>query len=250
MADILIKENSIPIFHAAYSVPFKLRERVEVELDRLVKENIIIPIRTSRWASPIVVVPKPDGQIRLCLDYSVTINKCILTEHYPLPQIEDIFASLSGQCNLFCVVELKGADQQLLVSEQSRQYLTMNNMKGLYQYTRLPFEISSALSIFQAIMDQILVGIKETFCYLDDILIGGSPMEKCKDNLFIVLERLNKYNVKINLSKCKFLETKTNYLGHTLSEKAISPNSDRVKAIVDAPPPTNVLQLQSYLSVF
>lgn len=249
MAEIHVQKDTIPIFHAAYSVPYKLREKVELELERLVNEKIIVPVKYSRWASPVVVVPKPNNKIRLCIDCRVTINKFIVTEHYPIPKIDDIFASLSNFANYFCVIDLKGAYQQLTVSEESREFLTINTIKGLFQYTKLPFGISNSPSIFQAVMDQILVNIKGVFCYLDDILVAGKTQEECKSTLFVVLERLNKHNVIINIDKCKFIEKSVKYLGHVLTEGGISPNKDKVKAIVDAPIPKNLQQLQSYLGL-
>ena len=167
-ADIVLKPNQVPIFHGAYSVPYKLREKVIKELDRLVEEKVLVPVKHSRWASPIVVVPKPNGEIRLCIISKVTINKCIQTEHYPLPRVDDIFASLAG-CKYFCVVDLRGAYQQLSVSDSLRELLTINTLKGLFAYTRVPFGVSSAPSIFQSVMDRILLNLDHVFAYLDDI---------------------------------------------------------------------------------
>lgn len=204
-ADLVLKEGAIPIFHAAYGVPFKIREKVTVELERLVSENILSPVKFSRWVTPAVIVPKPNGDIRICLDCKVTINKCLETEHYPLPKISDIFSSLAN-CKVFCVIDLTGAYQQLGVSADSQELLTVNTHKGLFQYSRLAFGISSAPAIFQSVMDQILKSLDNVFCYLDDILIGGVNESECKSKLFDVLSRLNKHNVRVNLEKCKFLE--------------------------------------------
>lgn len=93
-----------------------------------------------------------------------------------MPRIEDIFASLAT-CLVFCVIDLRGAYQQLSVSPESQELLTINTFKGLFAYTRLAFGISNAPSIFQSVMDQILLGLDHVFCYLDDILIGGTTKE-------------------------------------------------------------------------
>ena len=239
--------NCQPIFHKAYSVPLRLRDAVEHELNRLVDTGPI-PVRYSEWASPIVVVPKVDGKIRLCIDCGVTINQFLKTVHYPLPNIEEIFASLAN-CNFFCVLDLSGAYQQLKVSEISQSYLTINTHKGLFQYTRLPFGVSAAPSIFQSVMDQILIDISNVFCYLDDILVGGSTIEECKANLYLVMSRLNHHKVKINLEKCKFLQQSVEYLGHILSSNKVQPNPNKIKAILEAPHPTNIQKLQSYLKL-
>ena len=86
--------NVITNNYEAYSVPLRLREKVELKLDRLVWERNLTPVQHSEWASPVVVVPKPNGDIRMCVDCGVTMNKFLKTVHYPLPNIEEIFASL------------------------------------------------------------------------------------------------------------------------------------------------------------
>lgn len=247
-AEIQLKPNQKPIFHCAYSVPFRLRDKVNDELTRLENEKIIMPVKNSNWASPIVIVPKSNGQIRICMDCKVTINKCIMTEHYPLPRIDDIFANLAG-CNYFCVLDLTGAYQQIPVSETSQELLTINTQKGLFRFTRLCFGVSSAPSIFQSVMDRILINISGAHCYLDDIIIGAPTPHLCRERLFQVLERLNVHNVRINLDKCKFIQSEVSYLGHVLSNGKISPNPNKVKAIVDAPVPKDLPQLQSYLGL-
>ena len=246
--DIVLKENSIPIFHAPYNVPYKLRDKVSVEINRLVSEKILIPVKRSRWASPVVIVPKSNGDIRMCVDCKVTINKCIESEHYPLPKLEDIFAKLSN-CKVFCVIDLTGAYQQLALSKESQELLTINTTMGLFRFTRLAFGVSTAPMIFQSIMDQILVGLKSVQCFLDDIIIGASNEDQCRSTLYKVLERLEKHNVRINMEKCKFLKNEVSYLGHVLVNGQIKPNSEKVKAIVQANPPKNITQLQAFLGL-
>ena len=248
MVDIVLKENAVPIFHAPYNVPYKLRDKLKEELDRLVAEQVLLPVKRSRWASPVVLVPKPNGNIRMCIDCKVTINKFIESEYYPLPKLEDIFASLAN-CKVFCVIDLTGAYQQLALSPESQELLTINTFFGLFQYTRLSFGVSTAPMIFQSVMDQILLGIKNVQCFLDDIIIGAASFEECRTKLLEVLCRLNKHQVKINMDKCRLLEKEVKYLGHVLCDGKISPNPEKIKAIVEASPPSNITQLQAFLGL-
>lgn len=195
-----------------------------------------------------MVVPKSNGDIRICIDCGVTINQYLETFHYPLPNIEEIFASLSN-CNYFCVLDLTGAYQQLKVSERSKGLLTINTHKGLFQFNRLPFGVSAAPSIFQKVIDQILLNLPSVFGYLDDILIGGTSVIECQENLYSVLSRLHDHNVKLNIQKCKFLQSSVEYLGHILSSNKVEPNPKKIRAILAAPNPQNILQLQSYLGL-
>lgn len=247
-ATIHLKEDVVPIFFKPYTVPFGLRDKVDKEIDRLCNEKILVPVRHSNWASPIVVVPKPDGSIRMCVDCKVTINKHVKTEHYPLPIVDDLLANLAN-FKYFSVIDMAGAYQQLEVTEDCRHLLTINTQRGLFQYTRLPFGVSVSGSLFQEVMDKILVGLDGVFCYLDDILIGGFDMEDAKRKLNKVMERLKNHNVKVNESKCKFFQEKLHFLGFEVSALGLHPTSKKVDAILNAPCPKDITQLQSFLGL-
>lgn len=247
-AEIILKPDAPPIFCKPYSVPFGLREKVEEELDRLVKEGILIPIKHSNRASPIIVVKKTNGSIRICVDCKKTINRYVETEQYPLPVIEDILADLA-ECKIFCVLDLTGAYQQLAVSKRSQEYLTINTHKGLFKFTRLVFGVAPAPAIFQSKMDDLLKDIENVKCYFDDVCIGGKTIEECEKNLLKVLERFDENGVRVNLSKCKFFEKEIEYLGHIISDGSLRPNEKKIGAVLNAEAPKNVAQLQSYLGM-
>lgn len=244
----LKNEEVNPIFCKPYSVPFGVRDKVENEIDRLVSQKILMPVKYSAWASPIVVVPKKNGDIRLCINCKVTINKSIENQVYPLPRIDDILAKFAN-CSNFCVLDLAGAYQQLSVNENSQPLLTINTLKGLFRYTRLPFGVSVAPAEFQRVMDEVLKGLEKVCCYLDDVLIGGKDKSECETRLLQVLNRLENHNIRVNLEKCKFFEEKVSYLGHEINGLGIQPNRKKIQAIVDAPSPKNVIQLQSFFGL-
>ena len=104
-----------------------------------------------------MVVPKGNGQLRLCDDYKVSINSAVNDQPYTLPTADDIFATLAGG-SLFTKLDLSNAYAQVKMDEKSRQYLTINTVKGLYEVIRLPYGVKTAPHIFQAIMDQVLQG--------------------------------------------------------------------------------------------
>lgn len=246
--DIIMKPNTVPIFHKPYTVAYGQREKIDSELDRLVKVGILQPCNNSDWASPVVPVTKPDGSVRICIDCKVTINRFVETEHYPLPRLDDTLVGLND-CRVFCIIDLAGAFSQLKISDKSKEYLTINTQKGLFQYTRLPYGVKSAPAIFQEKIDKILGKIDKTKCYFDDILVGGETFEECKKNLEIVFERLSKFNVKIRTEKCKFFQNKVEYLGHVITEHGIAPKKNKMQAIFDAPSPKDVTSLKAYLGL-
>ena len=117
----------------------------------------------------------------------------------------------------------------------------------MYAYQRLTFGIATAPSIFQAVMDQILQGMANVVCYLDDIRIASSTEEQHLVTLDEVLSRLEKYGVVVNQSKCEFRTSSVEYMGHRIDEDGIHPLKDKIAAIIDAPSPTNVTELRAYI---
>ena len=164
-AKIVVTDNAQPRFFKARQVPYILKDKVEKELERLQKQNVITPVQFSDWAAPIVPVVKSDGTIHICGDYKLTANQVAKLDTYPLPRIEDLYAVLSGG-TIFSKLDLAHAYQQICLDDDSKKYTTINTSRGLFQYERLPFGISSAPSIFQRIMDSLLQGIPFTCAYI------------------------------------------------------------------------------------
>jgi len=158
-AKFYIKPGSTPRFYRARSVPYALKTKVEQELDRLEQQDVLECVEFSNWAAPIVPVVKQDGSVRICGDYKLTVNQVAETDTYPLPRIEDMFASLSGG-KIFTKLDLLHAYQQVPLDEDSKEYTTINTHRGLYRYKRLPFGVASAPSIFQRTIESILQGIQ------------------------------------------------------------------------------------------
>ena len=128
-ASIQVREGAQPLFLKARPVPCALKEKVEQELHRLEDEGIIYKVIQSDWAAPVVLVPKKDGSLRVCGDYKVTVNQCADVDQYPLPNTEDLFATLTGE-QVFSKTGLSHAYQQGQLNEDSQKYLTINTHKG------------------------------------------------------------------------------------------------------------------------
>ena len=247
-ATLQVQPEAISKFHKARPVPFAIKEAVGAELDRLECEGILKKVDHSVWAAPIVVVPKKDGRFRICGDYKVSVNRSLDIDQYPLPKPADLFAMLAGG-QMFTKLDLTQAYQQLLLNENSQQYTTINTHQGLYQYTRLPFGISSAPAIFQKTMDVILQGIPHVCCYIDDILVTGVNQQEHLQNLEEVLRRLEQNNLRIKKPKYEFFKDSVEYLGHCVDAQGLHTLPSKVEAILRAPDPENLQQLRSFLGL-
>jgi len=143
---VQLKDSAQPRFWKARPVALARKPAVEKALRELEAEGVIKEVTTSEWAAPIVT-PVKDGSVRVCGDFKVTINPQLDVDEYPLPRIDDIYASLGGG-TLFSVIDLRHAYLQMEVEEQSRPFLTMNTTHGLYQYQCLPYGVASAPAIW------------------------------------------------------------------------------------------------------
>nr|CAI5855831.1 unnamed protein product [Callosobruchus analis] len=243
-----LKKNAVPKFCKPRLVPFALREKIEKEIQRLEKNQVLVPTEFSDWSSPIVPVLKPNGDIRICGDFKVTLNPYLEIPQFPLPRIEYLFSQLRGG-EKFSKIDLSDAYQQVELSEESRKLVTISTHKGLYSYTRLPYGISCAPAVFQNIMEQMLVNIPGVVCFLDDILVTGRNDCEHLERLELVFQKLQECGLKVKKEKCKFFENSVNYLGHTIDKLGLHTSEERVLAIKKAKVPENVTELKSFLGM-
>ena len=214
----------------------------------LEQSGIISPVQHSQWAAPIVPVPKKDGTVRICGDFKTTVNQACPTEQYPLPRADELFSDLSGG-KYFTKLDLSSAYLQLQLSDSAKELVTINTHKGLFQYNRLPFGVASAPAIFQRTMETLLRGVKGVSVYVDDILVTGASLEEHLKTLDHVLGILEKAGLRLNKAKCSFLMTRIEYLGHIIDAEGLHPTNEKVAALKEAPTPTNVTELRSFLGI-
>ncbi|XP_056012602.1 uncharacterized protein K02A2.6-like [Ostrea edulis] len=219
-ANLHLNEDAKPIFCKARPVPYAMKPKIEQELENLENMGILEKVDTREWATPIVTVPKKNGNVRICGDFKVTINLKLNVDQYPLPKIEDIFASLSHGEH-FSKIDLRQAYLHMEMEEKSKAYLTINTHKRLYRYNRLLYGVASAPSIWQRTMDQILQGIPGVHCILDDMIVTGKTEKEHLRNLDSVLQRLQNFGLEANFEKCKFFSDSVKYCGHEVTKEGI-----------------------------
>ncbi|KAL5258791.1 hypothetical protein ACHWQZ_G009300 [Mnemiopsis leidyi] len=246
-ASLVLKDNSKPIMLKARSLPYALRDKVERELNSMIEAKILSKVEDSPWGTPLVPVEKDGGQsVRICGDYKSTLNKCVSTRQYPLPTVEECFNAVQGG-QKFSKIDIKKAYNNLLIREEDRVLTTLNTHKGLYQWNRLPYGISSASAIFQSVMDDTLLGVPMTCCRIDDILVSGKNDAEHLINLNNVITRLEMRGFKCKIEKTCFMQREVVYLGHVVSADGIKPVRSKVDSLLAAPEPKNVDQLVSFL---
>ena len=244
-----IKEGVQPVFCKARTVPLRYRKLVSEELSRLEKAGIVSKVLTSEWGSPTVNVFKAgSNKVRICGDFSMTLNKHMIMARFPLPSIEEV-SSKVGNAKYFSVIDLSNAFQQLPLEEESKKYTTICTSEGMYFYNFLPFGTCSSPGIFQSFSCEVLAGIENVLIYQDDLLLLNETSDQHSETLDKVLGALKNAGLKINRDKSQFFASEVKYLGHIFNESGVHMDPEKIRAIVEAPVPKNVKEVQSFIGL-
>ncbi|XP_018403221.1 PREDICTED: uncharacterized protein LOC108780125 [Cyphomyrmex costatus] len=245
---LVLKNNATPVALKARKLPFALMPKVEEEIDRLVSLGHLEKVDVSEWATPIIPVIKKNGTIRICGNFKLTVNPQLVIDRHPIPLIDEIFSAM-GKGKTFSQIDLEHAYMQIPVDEASRNYLTIITHKGLFRYTKLTEGIASGPGDFQKKIEQCLTGIPGCVAYLDNIFVTGQNEKEHVDTLYKVCTRLQQYGFKVNINKCEFFREKIEILGYVIDKGGLHKSNDKVRAIVEAPHPTNFKQLESFIGL-
>ncbi|KAG8172437.1 hypothetical protein JTE90_019371, partial [Oedothorax gibbosus] len=160
----------------------------------------------------------------------------------------EVLSTVAGG-KVFSKLDLSQAYLQLPVDDATSRLLTLNTHKGLFRVKRLPFGVSIAVAIFQKKMEEVFAGVDGVLPYLDDIYITGTDMTSHNLKLEEVLQRLDQAGLRLKREKCCFALPEIVLLGFRVNARGIQPTVDKVKAIREAPSPTNVVELQAFLGL-
>ena len=178
----------------------------------------------------------------------MTVNAVSKLHNYPIPKAEDLFTTLGGREKL-TKLDLSQAYQQLPLVDPSKKYKTINIHRGLFQYNRLPYGISSASGILHTTMENLLQGIPFVIVRVDDILVSGANDGEHIVNLEEVLKRLSNAGARLKMSKRVFMAPEVTYLEQRINREGIKPVEEKVHAITDAPSLRNASELKSYMGM-
>jgi hypothetical protein len=217
-------------------------------LDELVSLDVIEKVEgPTTWSSGVVIVPKSDGSIRLCVDMRQA-NKAIIRHHFPVPTVDELLLDMNGS-KVFSKIDMKMGFHQFALSEASRDITTFTTHAGQYRYKRLSFGICSAPEIYQRKVADIISGIPGVVNLADDIVVHGCTQAEHDDRLGKTLSRLADVNMTLNESKCEFGAEQIDFVGHRISSRGVDPGKGKVDAVVAAIVPKTVAELKSFLGL-
>ncbi|XP_026092444.1 uncharacterized protein LOC113065403 [Carassius auratus] len=207
-------------------------DKLRQALDEM-EERDIIKRSSSEYASPLVIVWKRNGDLRLCTDFR-WLNARTIKDAHPLPHQADALAALGGNI-FFSTMDLTSGYYNVEVHEEDRKYTAFTSPFGLYEYNRLPQGLCNSPATFMRMMlgifgDQNFLSL---LCYLDDVLVFAPDEELGLKRLELVFERLKSHNLKLAPGKCHFMQRSVKFLGHVVSEAGVASDPDKIKVITE-----------------
>ncbi|CAM4645913.1 unnamed protein product [Lepidochelys olivacea] len=239
--------NAHPIRVQPYRVSPQAKTAIEREIQDMLQMGVIRPSE-SAWASPVVLVPKPDGEIRFCVDYR-KLNAVTRPDNYPMPRTDELLEKL-GRAQFISTLDLTKGYWQVPLDESAKERSAFITHLGLYEFNVLPFGLRNAPATFQRLVDGLLAGLGEyAVAYLDDVAIFSDSWADHLEHLQKVLERIREAGLTVKAKKCQIGLNRVTYLGHQVGQGTISPLQAKVDAIQKWPVPKSKKQVQSFLGL-
>ncbi|MCP4458083.1 MAG: hypothetical protein GY816_08685, partial [Cytophagales bacterium] len=245
----IILDNDVPIRTPYYNIPLKLRPHAEKAVKQLLDLDIIEP-STSNYHSPSFLMKKADGTYRILTDFRA-INKHIIRSYQPLQGVQEMLSIWHG-CKYYSKIDLQKGFYQTPLKPESR-HITATSIPGcaFFQYKVSPLGLSSSPTFFQSLVEKMFMGLKQSIvvCYLDDALSGSPSVEGMCNNLRLIFDRVRQSKMLLNTGKCELFRNQLKFLGYIIDENGISTCPEKVAAIKNMAPPSNIKGIRSFLGL-
>ena len=230
-----------------YRIPEAQRVVIDKEVEAMLQDGIIEP-SNSPWCSPVVLVPKPNGTLRFCIDFR-QLNKVSKFDTYPMPRVDELIEGL-GNAMYLSTLDLTKGYWQIPLTQSAKEKTAFSTQSGLYHFNVLPFGLHGAPATFQRLMDHLLRSHSGyAAAYLDDIVVFSPSWESHLRHLTEVFHSIQKAGLTVNPEKCVIATQSVRYLGYQIQKGRIMPQMEKVQAIRDIPLPSTKKDLRFFLGL-
>ena len=238
-------EGQLPKSRIYFMSDYKL-QKVKEYLKENLRKGFISP-STAPFASSVLFVVKSNEGLRFCVNYR-RLNALTRKNRYSISLIEETLTRVT-ECKYLTKLDIIAAFNKLRMHSNSEDYTTFVTSLKFYKYHVLSFDLTNESFNYQHYMNDILFDYINQFCqaYLDDILIYSKTKKKHTRHVRLVLEKLRRAGLQVNINKCQFHVQETPFLEVLLSTEGIRMDSDKVQVVLDWPVPNSLKQVQGFI---
>lgn len=233
-----------PIRQRFYRVSPDKHQSLEDSVRYLLDNGLAKPSYSS-WASPCLLVKKPDNTFRFCTDYR-KVNMVTKPDSFPLPRMEDCVDQV-GAARFVSKLDLLKGYYQVPLTPRAQEISSFITPSGLYSYNRMSFGLRNAPSTFQRLMNRVVAGLEGCAVYLDDVVSYADTWEQHLSRIRALFEKLVAANLTVNLAKCEFAQATVVYLGKVVGQGRVRLVRAKVLAIDKFPPSTTKKRVDAFL---
>lgn len=245
---IYLKPDTVPVKQQLRRIPFTYQDEAKKDLKAMLEDGVIEK-SSSEWASPLVLVRKSSGDLRICVDYR-KLNQATQVTSYPLPNITEALDRLAD-ASYFTTIDMVSGYHQVEVAPEDRAKTAFITPYGLFQYCRMPFGLSGAPGTFQAVVEDMLqvLEAEDMLAYLDDVICFHSRFEDHLQGIERLLRAVRKARFKLSGKKCQLQTKSVNFLGHTIDQDGIRPQPEKIDIISQWTISRNETELRKFIGV-
>jgi hypothetical protein len=245
---IVLKAGAPPVAVRPYRYPAAHKDELERQCVAMIGQGIVRR-SDSAFSSPVLLVKKPDGSWRFCVDYRA-LNALTIKDTFPIPVVDELLDELHG-ARFFTKLDLRSRYHQVRMRKEDIHKTTFCTHDGLYEFLVMPFGLCNAPATFQALMNDVLRPFLRRFVliFFDDILIYSKSWADHLRHLRVILTELRRHVLFVKRSKCAFGVSSVTYLSHIISEAGVAMDPVKVQAIKDWPVPRSARALRGFLGL-
>jgi hypothetical protein len=223
-------------------------EEIRNQVTKLIEKGHVRE-STSPWGAMVLLAKKKDGSLRFCVDYRA-LNNQTLKNRYALPLADDCFDRAQG-AQFFTKLDLHSGFWQIAMADGSAQFTAFRTRFGHYEFTVLPMGLCNAPATFMHLMNSVLRDMLDKFvlAFLDDIFIYSKTRKEHLEHIETVLKALEAQKLYLKPSKCEWMKSEVEFLGHRIGREGLSVDPHKIDAVKQWPAPTNVSELRSFLGL-